>query len=279
MALMPLGVMLSVRDDFAARLERIRAAGFPTVQLSRPPDEWLAEPRRTELKRVIADSGIAVTSVAAIYAGESYADVETVRRTVGLLPVATRQDRLEDTKRCADFAREVGAPNVSSHIGYIPEDKSDPDYQGLVVAVQEICDCLAGREQHFCLETGQETAQLLKEFIAAAARDNLKVNFDPANMIMYGSGDPIEALEMLAPWVGGVHCKDGEWPEAPGGLGVEKPLGEGQVGIERFVAKLKEIGYQGPLTIEREVPGEEQMQGFLAGKELLEQIKAKLGLD
>jgi len=205
--------------------------------------------------------------------------VETVRGTVGLLPVATRPARLEDTKRCADFAHEVGAPNLSSHIGYIPEETSHPDHQGLVAAVQEICDYLSGREQHFCLETGQERAQLLKEFIAVVARDNLKVNFDPANMIMYGSGDPIEALELLAPWVRGVHCKDGEWPEAPGALGVEKPLGEGQVGIERFVVKLKEIGYAGPLTIEREAPGEEQMQGFLAGKELLEKIKAKLGLD
>jgi sugar phosphate isomerase/epimerase len=105
------------------------------------------------------------------------------------------------------------------------------------------------------------------------------VNFDPANMIMYGTGDPIAALKVLAPWVKGVHCKDGVWPKASGGLGEERPLGQGEVGIERFLETLKEVGYEGPVTIEREVPGEQQMQDFLAGKKLLDGIKAKLGID
>jgi len=270
--------MLSVNDTFADRLRRIKEAGFPTMQLSRPPDEWLAQPRRSELKRLIADASIKVTSVAAIYAGESYADVATVRRTVGLLPAETRAARIEDTKLCADFTHEIGAPNVSSHIGYIPEDPADPDYTGLVSAVQQICDYLQPHPMNFCLETGQETAKLLREFIGDVGRDNLKVNFDPANMIMYGTGDPIEALALLAPWVRGVHCKDGDWPKAAGQLGEERRLGEGEVGVERFVAKLKEIGYEGPLTIEREISGEQQMQDFFAAKRLLEEVRAKLGI-
>jgi sugar phosphate isomerase/epimerase len=279
MATMPLGVMLSVGDDFADRLQRIKDAGIPTIQLSRPPDRWLAEPKRGELKGLIAELGMAVTSVAAIYEGESYADVEAVRTTVGLLPEETRAARVEDTKRCADFAHEVGSLNVSSHIGYIPEDRAAPDYGELVSAVREICDYLQRREMSFCLETGQETAQLLKQYIADVDRENLKVNFDPANMIMYGTGDPIEALEVLGPWVRGVHCKDGVWPEGEGQLGEERPLGQGQVGIERFVAKLKELGYEGPLTVEREVPGEQQMQDFFAAQRLLNEIKYKLGME
>lgn len=276
---MPLGVMVSVRNDFPARLERLRRAGFTTLQLSRPPEQYLGDPKRSELHQLIQNAGLAVTSVAAVYAGESYADVETVRRTVGLLPPATRAARVEDTKRCADFALALGARNVSSHIGYIPEDRTHPDYQGLAAALQDICDHLAAQGQNFCLETGQETAEVLRRFIADVGRENLKVNFDPANMIMYGTGDPIAALEVLGPWVRGVHCKDGEWPKAPGQLGEEKPLGEGQVGIERFLAKLKEVGYEGPLTIEREVPGERQMEDFLQGKRLLDELKAKLGVD
>jgi len=279
MPLMPLGVMLGVGTDFADRLRDIKEAGFPTMQLSRPPDEWLAEPRRAELAQLIEDSGIEVTSVAAIYEGESYADVETVRGTVGLLPEETRAARVADTKLCADFAHEVDAPNVSSHIGYIPEDRVDPGYGGLVSALQEICDYLKRRKMNFCLETGQESGQLLSQFIKDVDREDLKVNFDPANMIMYGTGDPIDALGLLAPWVRGVHCKDGEWPKAEGQLGEEKPLGEGQVGIERFIAKLQEIGYEGPLTIEREIPGEQQMRDFVRGKKLLEGIKAKLDID
>ncbi len=275
---MTLGVMLSVRDDFAARLARIKDAGFTTMQLSTPPREYMVAPKLGELRSLIAGSGLTVTSVAAVYEGESYADIAAVRNTVGLLPEATRAARVEDTKRCADFAYAVGAVNVSSHIGYIPEDKSHRDYGGLVSALQEICDYIRRNGQTFNLETGQETAELLREFIDDVSRENLGVNFDPANMIMYGTGDPIEALTVLALWVRGVHCKDGEWPKAPGTLGEERPLGQGQVGMERFLARLKGIGYVGPLTIEREVAGEQQMEDFLAAKKLLDGIRAKLHL-
>jgi sugar phosphate isomerase/epimerase len=276
---MPLGLLLSVGDGFVERLKRTKEAGFPTVQLVVPPKEWLEEPKRGELEKAIADSGIRVTSVAAVYVGENYADVEAVRETVGLLPEATRAGRIADTKRCADFAHEVGAPNVSSHIGYVPEDRADPTYGALVGAVQEICDYLQRRRMNFCLETGQESAGGLRQFIADVSRENLKVNFDPANMIAYGTGDPVEALEVLAEFLRGVHVKDASWPEGEGQLGEEKRLGEGEVGIERFLAKLKQIGYEGPLTIEREIPGEQQMEDFLSAKKLLEKAKAKLGIE
>jgi len=278
MAHMPLGVLLSIGPDFADRLRRIKAAGFATIQLVGPMGEWLADPKRSQVKQTIAESGLRVTSVAAIYERESYADIAAVRATVGLLPEATRAARIQDTKRCSDFANEVGAPNVSSHIGYIPEDRADPTYGALVAAVQEICDYLGRPRMSFCLETGQESAGLLRQFIGDVGRDNLKVNFDPANMIAYGTGDPMEALEVLAPWVRGVHCKDAVWPPGEGQLGEERPLGEGAVGMERFLAKLKEVGYEGPVTIEREVSGEQQMADFLRGKELLDRIKAKLGI-
>lgn len=276
---MPLGVLLSVSDDLAGRLARIREAGFTTIQLVSPPASWLEEPRRGQLKQLLAASGLRVTSVAAVYQGEDYQDIAAVRATVGLLPEATRAGRVEDTKRAADFTNEVGAPNVSSHIGYIPEDRAAPEYGALVSAVQEICDYLQRRKMNFCLETGQETAGLLRQFIADAGRDNLKVNFDPANMVAYGTGDPIEALQDLSEYVRGVHVKDAVGPQAEGELGAEVPLGQGEVGLERFLTKLKQLEYEGPLTIEREVPGEQQMQDFLAGKKLLDELKAKLGLD
>jgi len=276
---MPLGVLLSIDDTFSDKLKRIEDAGFPTMQLVVPPRAWLEAPKRGELVKLIGDSGIRVTSVAAVYTGESYADVAAVRETVGLLPEDTRAGRIADTKRCADFAHEVGAPNVSSHIGYVPEDRADPTYGALVGAVQEICDYLQRRRMNFCLETGQESAEMLRQFIGDVARDNLKVNFDPANMIAYGTGDPVEALEVLAQFLRGVHIKDADWPQGEGQLGSERRLGEGQVGLERFLAKLKQIGYEGPLTVEREIPGEQQMQDFLAAKKLLEKTKAKLGIE
>jgi sugar phosphate isomerase/epimerase len=275
---MPLGVMIGIREDLGERLGRLHAAGFTTMQTSRPADEYMAEPKLGELKRTIAEAGFVVTSVAAIDAGESYADVETVRRTVGLLPPATRAERIADTKRCAGFANALGGAHVSSHIGYIPEDRSHPDYQALAAALRDICDYLKPTGRNFNLETGQETAEALRAFIGDVDRPNLGVNFDPANMILYGTGDPIEALGILAPWVRSVHCKDGNWPSAPGQLGQEQRLGDGQVGLERFLAKLIEIGYDGPLTVEREVPGEQQMTDFLYAGGLLKELKMKLGV-
>ncbi|MFB3883458.1 MAG: sugar phosphate isomerase/epimerase family protein [Armatimonadota bacterium] len=279
MAHMPLGVLVGLSENTADRLRRVSDAGFSTMQLTCPADEDLADSRRSELKQLIADSGIRVTSMTVVYEGESYADVAAVRATVGLLPEATRGIRIQRTKRCADFANEVGAPNLSSHIGYVPEDRADAAYGDLLAAIQEICDYLKRPRMNFCLETGQEPAGLLRQFIGDVGRDNLKVNFDPANMIMYGCGDPIEALDVLGEWVRGVHCKDGVWPKAEGQLGEERPLGQGEVGMHRFIAKLKEIGYEGPLTIEREVPWEQQIRDFIEGKKLLDDIKAQLGIE
>src|SRR5205807_10625041 len=120
--------------------------------------------------------------------------------------------------------------------------------------VRCICDHAARNGQAFALETGQERPQVLADFIRAGDRPNLRVNFDPANMILYGSGDPVDALRLLAPWVISVHMKDGDWPPPgdPTALGKERPLGQGAVGVERFIAALREIGFRGSLNIERE---------------------------
>jgi sugar phosphate isomerase/epimerase len=130
------------------------------------------------------------------------------------------------------------------------------------------------------LETGQETADSLLQFIGDVDRDNLFVNFDPANMILYGSGEPIEALEKIGRFVHSVHCKDGKWAKNPGReWGAETALGDGDVGMERYLRTLDKIGYHGPLTIEREIPQEPERQKAEIGKALalLRELKAKIG--
>jgi len=126
--------------------------------------------------------------------------------------------------------------------------------------VRRVADSAARHSQTFALETGQEPARVLLRFIEDVARPNIRINFDPANMILYGTGDPIEALDLLGPLVISVHCKDGDWPprDRPGALGTERPLGQGSVGIERFIRKLRQIGYRGTLNIEREVEDHRQ---------------------
>jgi len=182
-------------------------------------------------------------------------------------------------KEIADFARLLGVDAVGLHVGFVPHDPSDPLYAGAVAVTQEICDHCRANGQRLHLETGQESPEALLQFHGDVGRDNLFVNFDPANMILYGSGEPIAALRQVGGLVRSVHCKDAKWAAQPGKeWGREVPLGEGDVGMEAFLATLKEIGYDGPLTIEREIPQEpaRQKAEIGAGVKLLEELKAKL---
>jgi sugar phosphate isomerase/epimerase len=228
-------------------------------------------------KQALADENFTVVTVFAAYIGESYADIPTVQRTVGFVPPATRAERELRTLAVGDFAAELGVPSIATHIGFVPEDRSSEDYIAVREMVRRICDRAAAHGQTFALETGQESAPALREFLLSAKRANLRINFDPANMILYGTGDPIVALDILGPHVVTVHVKDGDWPprNSPGALGEEKPLGQGAVGMERFIAKLKEIGYKGPLTIEREASDPVQRQrDIMMGAELLRRLTA-----
>jgi L-ribulose-5-phosphate 3-epimerase len=207
-----------------------------------------------EWKRALQAASFTTTAVCAAYVGEDYADIPTVQRTVGFIPSLTRDVREKRTYRVIDFGAAIGAKSISTHIGFVPHDPGAPNYVAVREIVRRVCDYAANRGQTFALETGQESAPELLAFLQDVNRENLGINFDPANMVLYGTGDPIEALDVLGKYVLSVHCKDGDWPPAaqPNALGQEKNLGEGAVGIERFLDKLAQIGYKGPLTIERE---------------------------
>jgi len=273
---MAIGVMLGVGEDPQDSIRKVLDVGVNNAQMGRPGDEWLSGERAAELKKVIDDSGITITTVFCGFDGESYADIPTVRRTVGFVPKDTRRPRLAKAKQIADFAKVLGCEVVAAHIGFVPEDPDEPDYQDIVGVVREFTDYLAGNGQTLALETGQESGECLLRFLTDIGRDNVRINFDPANMILYGSGDPIEALKLVGQYVVGVHCKDGTPPTEPDQLGTETPLGEGDVGIERFVRTLADLGYAGPLTIEREITGEQQKADIIAARRLLEQIRDQI---
>lgn len=273
---MAIGVMLGVGEAPEESLRKVLEVGVNNAQMGRPPDAWLAPAKAAELKGMIARSGITITTVFCGFDGESYADIPTVRATVGFVPKATRAARLQKARQIADFAKALGVQNVAAHVGFVPEDPADPDYADIVRTVGDFADYLAAQGQNLCLETGQETGECLLRFINDLDRANVKVNFDPANMILYGSGEPIPALKLVGSYVAGVHCKDGIWPTEANKLGTEVPLGQGKVNIPLFIQTLADIGYRGPLTIEREITGEQQKQDIVAARQLLERIRAKV---
>ena len=242
------------------RLDDIKSMGVRCGQLGIPGSADLGHHFVDDWKNALADAQFTIVTVIAAYNGESYADIPTVERTVGFIPRNTRDERVERTLAVSDFAAAIGVTGIGCHVGFVPEDPSNQDYIAVRDIVRRICDHASRHGQTFALETGQEPAAVLLRFFQDVARPNLGINFDPANMILYGTGDPVEALGILGSHVISVHAKDGDWPPKgkPGALGSERPLGQGSVGIERFVRTLKQIGYSGPLNIEREAENQEE---------------------
>jgi sugar phosphate isomerase/epimerase len=253
-----IGLMFWAQDDARKTLQDVKAFGVRAGQLG-IPGELALEGAAEKWSAALKEEEFTAVSTVCSYVGEKYDDFPTVEATVGLVPAATRAERIARTKAVSDLAKALGIPSVACHVGFVPEDSSLPLYSDVLEFTRDICDHCAKNGQSFTLETGQEPAEVLLRFIQDVKRENLKINFDPANMILYGTGDPIEALGVLAPYVLTVHCKDGDWPDRddPNALGKERALGEGSVGIDRFVHRLKELGYRGVLSIEREEPDAE----------------------
>jgi len=276
----PLGVFASIDAGLGVNLDVAHELGVPTIQLHAPHKRTRSSDNARRFLDRLASLGIRLTAVFGGFEGESYADIPTVMRTVGLVPPATRAARFAEMCEIAGFARQLECDVVALHLGFVPHDRKSPTYTDAVVITRRLCDHCRGNRQALHLETGQERADTLLQFLRDVDRDNLFVNFDPANMILYGSGEPIEALEMVGRYVRSVHCKDGTWAKRPGEeWGQEVPLGEGAVGFERFLRTLDKIGYSGPLTIEREIPQEPERQKAEIGRalRLLEDLKRKIG--
>lgn len=247
------GVMFWAGENPREIIQRVKALGVRCGQLGVTGEYPLAG-AGSAWKAALAAEDFTLVTVFGAYIGEDYADIPTVSRTVGFIPPATRAEREARTLALSDFAAELGVPGIACHIGFVPEDENHPDFVAVRDMVRRICDRAASHGQTFALETGQEPAATLLHFFKVADRPNLTINFDPANMILYGTGDPIEALGILAKHVVTIHAKDGDWPDKskPESLGTEQPLGSGSVGMERFIAKVKEIGYTGTINVERE---------------------------
>jgi len=271
-----IGVMFWAGRDPLETVREVKSLGVRCGQLGVAGHLPLGAAEAAAWKAALEAEQFTLVTAFAAYNGESYADIPTVQRTVGFIPPATRAERETRTLDLSDFAAAAGVASIACHIGFVPEDTADPDYVAVRGMVRRVCDHAARHGQTFALETGQEPAHVLLAFLKDVGRANLKINFDPANMILYGTGDPIEALGVLGHEVISVHAKDGDWPPkgVAGALGTERPLGQGSVGMERFVAKLREVGYRNPMNIEREVEDfQQRLADIRMGVQLLEQVR------
>lgn len=270
------GVFTSIHGGLGAGLDAVRGLGVSTVHLHAPTPDYRTPERTAEIKAQFAGAGITITVLFVGFEDDDYTTVDRVVETVGLVPEARRRARLRETLELADFAAELGIDAIGMHLGFVPHDGASSAFGDIVAATRAVCDHCAGNGQRFHLETGQETADQLLTFIQAVERDNLAVNFDPANMILYGAGEPLEALDRVGEYVRSVHCKDASKTRRPGQPWYEDaPLGQGDVGIEAFLRKLKDLEYEGPLTIEREF-SPDQAGDIEAALRLLEDLRARI---
>ena len=180
---------------------------------------------------------------------EDYSTLDTIRKTGGVVPDDCWPRNREIAAAAAELSGTLGAPYMLFHAGFL--DESNPAaYAAYVERVSFVRDACARAGVQLILESGQETAEDLARFLRDVP--GLYVNFDPANMILYGKGRPMEALETLVPWIRKIHVKDADATAVPGTWGTERPWGEGQVGGAAFIDALDGLGFTGNMTIERE---------------------------
>jgi sugar phosphate isomerase/epimerase len=276
----PVGVFASIDAGLGVQLDVVRELGIKTIQLHTPHPESRTPEKAKEFLAKLAEYGITISAVFCGFEGESYESIKITAETVGLVPKATRAARLAESKEIADFAKLLGVDAVGSHIGFVPHDTGSTEYQEMVACVQDLCAHLKKNGQRLHLETGQETVEGLLSFIKDVGTNNLFINFDPANLILYGIGDPLGALKKVGSYVRSVHCKDGTATKGTPGVdwGCEVAFGKGEIDAEGFLRTLKEIGYDGPLTIEREIPQEpaRQKEEISQAVNLINALKAKI---
>jgi sugar phosphate isomerase/epimerase len=268
-AKMRLGIILGIPTQPDAAIQRVHDLGFPTCQVGvrDTGDEAAAN-----LRRALDRHGVEATSAVSTGPGPEVYDFYQGPLTIGLVPRAYRQQRIAHMKQVSDFAVKAGIPAVQGHCGFIPENPNDPAYQEAVEAIRTVAAYCRQQGQKFRCETGQETPITLVRAIRDVGLDNVGVNFDAANLILYGKANPVDAVDILGPYIQGVHAKDGLYPTDPKQLGKEVPIGEGMVNFPVLIGKLKKIGYRNPLTIEREISGEKQTADILAAKSYLERL-------
>jgi sugar phosphate isomerase/epimerase len=274
--MLEIGVMVNnLEPDRLRAFAVARTYGFRTVHANAIPESWLTGPQRAAYLAAATESGLHIATLFVGYDGQSYADLPAIARTVGLAVPSLRAHRLAVTLASCDLAREAGIPSLTTHLGFFPDRVDSSDYRELVETVRRVADRCAALGQAFHLETGQEPARELLGFLQVVDRSNVGVNFDPANFLLYDTDDPLRALEVLGPYVRGVHGKDGIRPATPGTLGQEVPLGSGQVNFPDLLQRLAILGYVGPLVIERE-GGRDPVGDILAGRASLERMQADL---
>lgn len=269
---MKIGVLVKMDKDIEQEIKKVHDLGMTSCQLCCWDNTYCTDENAEIVKMATAKYGVEVSTYWCGWSGPKVWDFYEGPVTLGLVPEDYRYARIQELKEGSDFAKKIGVENVATHVGFLPETPNTREYHSLVCALRDLAEHIKANGQYFLFETGQETPVTLRRTIEDIGTGNLGINLDPANLILYGKANPVDALEVFGEYVRDIHGKDGCYPTDGKNLGKETPLGEGKVNYPAFVAKLKEIGYDGPITIEREISGDKQIEDIKMAKNLLEQL-------
>lgn len=265
-------IILDTMDGIEEKFTTLRKHGFTSCQLlAWKPDVWTDENAEI-LKALLEKYEIEVSAFWCGWEGPKVWDFYDGQLTLGLVPVEYRQMRIQNLCDGADFAKKLGIEDVVTHMGYIPENPYDPNFAGFCVAVRTVAKHLKENGQWLLFETGQETPVTMLRCFEQVGTDNLGVNLDTANVILYGKANPVDALDVFGKYVRNLHAKDGCYPTDGRHLGKETKIGEGKVDFKALFTKLRELGYDSHVTIEREIHGDQQLIDILESREYLQKI-------
>lgn len=269
---MKLGVLTTLNNEVEENIKKVAEFGIPTCQLKCWNSAFMTDEMADRAAAAAKEYGVEITAFWCGWDGMAYWNFYEGPLTLGLVPSEYRAERLNTMIKGAKCAKRMGVTDVVTHVGFLPENPATTEYQSVVAALRYLAKKLKADGQYFLFETGQETPITLKRTIMDIGTDNLGINLDPANLLLYGKANPVDALDIFGEYVRGVHAKDGEYPTDGRSLGKEKPIGDGRVNFPRFVERLKELGFDGALTIEREISGPQQIIDIQNAKTYLEKL-------
>ncbi len=271
---MKIGVCLRYNDvnTVEYQVRNVKNAGFNSVQLIAWNHNIMTKDNAQIIKPYFEKYGVEISALWCGWEGPSVWNFYEGYKTLGLLPEEYRETRIKNLCTGSDFAKHLGVTDLATHMGFIPENPYDAQFGPMCDAIRRVAEYCKSNGQFLLFETGQETPVAMLRCIETVATDNLGINLDTANLILYGKANPVDALDVFGKYIRNIHAKDGVYPINGHNLGEERRIGDGKVDFRGLFIKLKELGYDSYVTIEREIKGEKQLKDIEYAKVYLENI-------
>lgn len=275
---MKIGVMINVHggSNILEELTKVKSLDLESCQISIWDPTLFTDALAEEINAAVAATGITVSTLWCGYSGPVEWNFTYGPMTAGLVPPAYRGIREKELLLGSEFAQKIHVDQMATHVGFLPANYYDEDFRGTVAVLRRICREMKTRGQTFLFETGQETPVTVLRAIEEIGLDNVGINFDTANLMLYGMGSAADAVLVFGKYIRDTHIKDGFYPTNGTELGREVRAGEGLANFPLILARLKEVGYTGCFTIEREISGEDQIADIITARDLLRSIDAQL---